>query len=133
MAKSQMNAVSGTARHRLKDKKIQIVRDDEYQDEWGSWHSGMRPIHPGKLWAYKRQIGGEAFYTSVMAGLSETVIFFVNWRADLASNDADIWVIEGDTAYKVDRIDTYEGYKRDLALYCATDPTFDFGSVEPYE
>lgn len=133
MAKSQMNAVSGTARHRLKDKKIQIVRDDTYQDDLGNWHSGLRPIHPGKLWAYRRQIGGEAFYTSVTAGLSEDVIFFVNWREDLAQTQSDTWVIEGDVAYKVTRVDTYEGYKRDLALYCVRDQEFNFSDVQPYE
>lgn len=132
MANTSMRSVSGTARHRLKDKKVQIVQADSWQDSMGSWHSGYRPVHPGKLWAYRRQIGGSDYYTAATAGLSEDVVFFVNWRDDLTNGGEERWVVDGDRAYKVTRIDTYEGYRRDIALYCETDSKFNVDDVEEF-
>lgn len=128
-----MRSLSGTSRHRLKDKKVHIVQAKNAQLADGSWGTEYRPVHPGKVWAYRRQIGGSEYYATATAGLSESVVYFVNWRDDLTEPGEARWVVEGNRAYKVTRIDTYEGYKRDIALYCETDDKFDVDDVKPYE
>lgn len=87
---------------KLKDKRIIIAE-------------GSYPIHPGKLWAYFRQLSGKEAQSAGVAGFDEEVVFTVNWRDDI---DTGYYVKCGEVVYSITRIDTFEGYKRDLTLYC---------------
>jgi SPP1 family predicted phage head-tail adaptor len=99
---------------KLKDKKIQIVK---------LVNKDHRPIHPGKLWAYYRQLSGKEMEQAALFGAVETVEFIINWRADVREG---MFVIFGNKRYTVSRIDNFEGYKKDLTLYCTSIlPGFD--------
>lgn len=87
----------------LKDKKI-IIADD------------TKPIHPGKLWAYYRQL--DVKKVEEIAGIvisPEKVLFVINWRDDVCEG---MNIKFRDTVYAIIRVDDYEGYRQDLHLYC---------------
>ena len=45
----------------------------------------------------------------------ETVMFRINYRNDIST---DNFIKYKGTLYNITRVDVYEGYKRDLTLYC---------------
>ncbi len=107
--------VSSSKRKRLKDKKITIYRADIVQDENGIERDTWKPIHAGKLWAYVRQLSGEEVFSAGGKFAHDSVLFVINWRNDLDTFDQ---IEYKGNWYDIQRIDTYEGYKADLALTC---------------
>lgn len=91
---------------KLKDKKIQLVEQDGTK---------YYPIHPGKVWAYYRQLSGQESHTAGLAGFKEDLLFVVNWRGDIYMG---MFIKYNNKVYEITRVDNYEGYKNDLALYC---------------
>jgi SPP1 family predicted phage head-tail adaptor len=100
---------------KLKDKKIQIFDYSYYTDDNGFGIEEWRPIHSGRLWAYYRQLSGKEFFAAATVNQTEDVVFTINWRADLTT---DMIIKYNGRYYNITRIDDFEGYKRDLNVYC---------------
>jgi len=101
----------------LKDKKIILYRAEHTTDKEGfATAAKYKPIHPGRLWAYVRQLSASEFYASQALQRSEEMLFVVNWRGDVA---ADCYIEYRGVFYNVTRVDTFEGYKEDLKVYAA--------------
>ena len=99
---------------KLKDKKIEILRPAHQRDPEGFTAETLTPIHPGKLWAYFRQLSGKEIVANASTVAVEQVIFVVNWRDDV---DTACVVRFRGVLYDVTRVDVFEGYREDLSLY----------------
>lgn len=71
------------------------------------------PTRP--LWAYFRSLSGKEIYAADMLLAQEEVLFTVNWRAGIKPSMRVLY--RGDM-YDITRVDTLEGYKGDVKLYC---------------
>lgn len=100
----------------LKDKKIILYRAEHIKDNEGFSTTKYTPIHPGRLWAYVRQLSAAEFMAAHAVHQTEEMIFVVNWRPDL---DPDCFIEYKGVFYNVTRVDTFEGYKEDLRVYAA--------------
>lgn len=122
------------AKRYLKDKKIKIYIYVETTDEDGFQTAGYMPIHPqDSLWAYFKQLSATLTYLNNSTQNKEECLFRINWIDAVLSNYAsDYRVYYDGILYQVTRVDPYEGYKRDLALYCkSTKDKID--TVVPYD
>ena len=99
---------------KLKDKKIEILRVTHSKDAEGFATETYEPIHPGRLWAYFRHLSGKEIHASGATFAKEQVLFVINWRWDIDTRHV---VRFGGTVYDITRVDRFEGYKTDLALY----------------
>lgn len=99
---------------KIKDKKIIIYKSVLTEDEIGNQVEKWRPIHPGSLWAYYRQLSATEFFASATTNYQETALFAVNWRNDIS---ADMQILYKGKWYIITRIDDYEGYKDSLKVY----------------
>ena len=99
---------------KLKDKKIELLQQMTTRDNEGFAQTTLEPICP-PLWAYFRQLSMKELY-SVTTQLDEEVLFTINYRADITT--AHVVRYKG-VLYDITRIDTFEGYKEDLTLYCS--------------
>lgn len=98
----------------LKDKKIIIYTMDSYTDEIGNNLSAYQPIHPGKLWAYVRQLSAKEYHAAASTQNKEEMLFTVNWRPDVSPK---MYIEYKGVWYDIQRVDTFEGYKENLHLY----------------
>ena len=99
---------------KLKDKKIVILATHHVTNGGGYYTETLTPIAP-PVWAYFRHLSGkEIFAASALHGVEE-VLFIVNWRADITHTHV---VRFRGALYDITRVDTFEGYKGDLSLYC---------------
>lgn len=118
----------------LKDKKITIYKRSVETDKIGRQVSCYRPIHPGTVWAYVRQLSGKELFMASSFHAEEEILFSVNWRAALTmANCLDLFVTYRGVWYDVTRVDTYEGYKSDIRLYAQTMRAPDPEKVKPCE
>jgi len=99
----------------LKDKKIIIYKKIVGKDSAGFAIESYKPIHPGKLWAYVRQLSASEYYASMALQQKEEMFFTINWRNDI--NPKEHYILYKDMLYDITRIDTFEGYKDDLKVY----------------
>jgi len=99
---------------KLKDKKIELLRTVTCKDGDGFGSTSFVPV-AAPLWAYFRQLSGKEIHANSAAVATEQVLFIVNWRSDL--NTALVVRYKG-VLYDVCRVDVFEGYKSDIALYC---------------
>lgn len=99
---------------KLKDKKIEILKPVTVIDSEGFSETMLQPID-GPLWAYFRQLSGKEVFAAATVNYKEEVLFQVNYRTDLTM--ANVIRYNG-KLYNITRIDTFEGYKQDLTLYC---------------
>lgn len=122
------------AKRYLKDKKIKIYIYVETTDEDGFQTEGYMPIHPqASLWAYFKQLSASLFYASNTTAIKEECLFRINWTDAILSNYAnDYFVYYDGMLYQVNRVDPFEGYKRDLVLYCRL-TTDKINAVIPYD
>ena len=122
-------------RKHLKDKKITVYRRSSEANENGYRVNCYRPIHPGTLWAYVRQLSGKELFIARSLQAEEEILFSVNWRADLTTEAClSLFIEHKGVWYNVTRVDTYEGYKSDIRLYAKTMRDIpDPGEVKPYE
>ena len=115
MAKHSYNTNATRRRKRIKDKKITI-----YTKEWDNKNDVRLyiPVHPGKVWAYVRQLSGEEVLFAKQRDNVEDIQFVVNYRPDYAD-----WygIIYNGIYYHITRVDTYEGYKGELTVYASGD------------
>lgn len=120
---------------KLKDKKIVIYKKVNTEDEEGFQTEGHMPIHAqSSVWAYFKQLSGDTFFKSAQAGTNETSMFAVNWNKYLLnSNASDLSVSYDGKLYDVTRIDPFEGYKRDIVIYCKFTSTNKLNDVLSYD
>lgn len=122
------------ANTKLKDKKIKIYMYIETTDEDGFDLKAYMPIHKqDSVWAYFKQLSASLFYASNTTAINEECLFRINFTdAILANYASDYRVYYNGILYQVTRVDPYEGYKRDLALYCKL-TTDKIDTVIPYD
>lgn len=99
---------------KLKDKKIIIYKPESYQDSIGQYIQKWKPIHPGNLWAYVRQLSQSEFYSAGAAQVQEERFFVINWRNDV---NTSMNILYKGKWYMITRVDPYEDYKGDLQIY----------------
>ena len=97
---------------KLKDKKIEIQETRYVSDKYGNRIKETVTI--ATVWAYFRQLSGDEIYR-VTTQATEEVLFRINYRTDITT--AHVIKYRG-ALYNITRVDVYEGYKRDLTLYC---------------
>ena len=99
---------------KLKDKKVNIYRETFVPN--GSGYT-TKVIEPAALnvWAYFRQLSGKEIFAAAAYRYDEEVLCTVTYRAGLTTACC---VAYGGVKYSVTRIDTFEGYKQDITLYC---------------
>ena len=98
---------------KLKDKKIEILAVTHTQDPEGYSIETLTPIAP-PMWAYFRQLSGKEVYAAASIHAVEEVQFVINWRDDITT--AHVIRFKG-VDYDITRVDPFEGYKNDIALY----------------
>lgn len=67
------------------------------------------------VWAYFRQLSGKEVFAAATTNYKEEVLFTINYRTDITPAHV---VRYRDVLYDITRIDTFEGYKEDITLYC---------------
>ena len=122
------------AKRYLKDKKIKIYMYIEDTDEDGFEMKAYMPIHPqDNLWAYFKQLSASLFYASNTTAIKEECLFRINWTDAILTNYAnDYFVYYDGMLFQCTRVDPFEGYKRDLVLYCRL-TTDKINAVIPYD
>lgn len=100
---------------KLKDKKIEILTPVTVRDEAGFSTTTLQPLGT-PVWAYFRQLSGKEVFAAATTNYREEVLFQVNYRTDLTT--AHVVRYRG-VLYDITRIDTFEGYRQDLTLYCS--------------
>lgn len=102
----------------LKDKKIIIYNRVMEENSLGNLATkGYRPIHPGKLWAYTRQLSESERFIAAQLSTTEEVLFVINWRSGIENYMKILYKGEW---FDITRIDTFEDYKQDLKIYAKT-------------
>ena len=99
---------------KLKDKKNELLRQVHTRDELGITTTTLESM--GTVWAYFRHLSGKEVFAAATVNYKEEVLFQVNYHSDLTT--ANVVCYNG-TLYNITRIDTFEGCKEDLTLYCA--------------
>ena len=97
---------------KLKDKRIEIQESRFITDRYGNHKQQFVTV--ATVWAYFRQLSGDEIHR-VTTQTTEEVLFRINYRSDITT--AQVIKFRG-TLYDITRVDVYEGYKRDLTLYC---------------
>ena len=100
----------------LKDKKITIYKKVITENSMGDQITKYQPIHPGKLWAYVRQLSAKEYFAAAAVQNTEEMLFTVNWRPDIAPQ---MYIEYKGVWYDIKRVDTFEGYKENLHLYAS--------------
>ena len=100
---------------KLKDKKIELLAQVTTRDDEGFATTTLEAVCP-PVWAYFRQLSGKEVFAAATTNYKEDVLFVVNYRTDLTT--AHVVRYKG-ILYDITRIDTFEGYKEDLTLYCS--------------
>ena len=99
---------------KLKDKKIEVLKPTYTIDSNGISTETLTQIAP-PVWAYFRHLSGKEIYANFTKIPEEQVLFTVNYRDDITT--AHVVRYRG-VLYDITRIDTFEGYKDDITLYC---------------
>lgn len=100
---------------KLKDKRIEIQESQYVKDKYGNSKKQLATV--ATVWAYFRQLSANEIYR-VTTQTEEKVLFQIGYRDDITTNHSIVY--KGKT-YNITRIDVFEGYKSDLALYCKTE------------
>lgn len=106
----------------------------ETTDEDGFQTAGYMPIHPqDSLWAYFKQLSASLLYASNTTNIKEECLFRVNYTDTILQNHAnDYFVYYDGMLFQCTRVDPFEGYKRDLVLYCKL-TTDKINTIIPYD
>lgn len=99
---------------KLKDKKIEILAVQSVINENGYAVETLQPICP-PVWAYFCHLSGREYHAANAEQVQEEALFQINWRAGLST--AHVIRFKG-VLWDITRVDTFEGYKGDLTLYC---------------
>lgn len=99
---------------KLKDKKIEILKPVTVRDAAGFATTTLEPIAP-PVWAYFRHLSGKEVFAAATVNYKEEVLFQVNYRPDITATHV---IRYRGILYDITRVDTFEGYKGDITLYC---------------
>lgn len=99
---------------KLKDKKIELLRQVHTRDEMGITKTTLESM--GTVWAYFRHLSGKEVFAAATVNYKEEVLFQVNYRPDITTTHV---IRYNGVLYDITRVDVFEGYKRDLTLYCS--------------
>ena len=128
------------ARRILKDKRIEVLCKVAGRDSAGFDMEGYMPITDtpdGKQWAYFRALGGSLYWAAAATQVKADVMVVVAWSDWLAAMRwlEKVYVRYAGRLYQATRVDTYEGYKRDLTIYAQLLNTTDAASLDmlPYD
>ena len=99
---------------KLKDKKIQIMQQVTTYTPEGFGNTTLQSVG-SPIWAYFRQLSGKERFAAATVISEEEVLFTINYRADITT--AHVIQYKG-RLYDITRVDTFEGYKEDITLYC---------------
>nr|DAY78238.1 MAG TPA: putative head-tail adaptor [Caudoviricetes sp.] len=123
------------SRRILKDKRIEVLCEVKGRDSAGFDMKGYMPITDtpdGKQWAYFRALGGSLYWaaaaTQVKADIM-AVVAYSDWLAAMRWLEK-IYIRFNGRLYRATRVDTYEGYKRDLTIYAQLVNTTDAASID---
>lgn len=98
----------------LKDKKIVVYKQTRKDVNHQILYT-YKPIHPGSLWAYVRQLSTSEVYWGGGLWTQDTMVFGVNWRQDVIT--LSHYIKYKGLFYTITRVDTYEGYKDTIKIY----------------
>ena len=99
----------------IKDKKITIMTNVEFENELGEIDHTLGPLPGGEnIWAYYRHASGNEIYKEIIIDSKVEVIFEINWRSDLTTA---MQIKYKNELYNITRIDDFEGYKTGLKLF----------------
>lgn len=98
----------------LKDKKVIIYEQVNAAKPGGAPVMKYKPIHPGRLWAYVRQLSTKELEPASGEWTQDTMRFVINWRSDVIT--LDHYVEYRGIFYEIMRVDTYEGYKDEIRI-----------------
>ena len=99
---------------KLKDKKIEILRQITTRDAQGFGTTTLEPIS-APVWAYFRQLSGKEVFAAATTNYKEEVLFTVNYNPEITNTHV---IRYNGVLYDITRVDTFEGYKEDITLYC---------------
>jgi len=99
---------------KLKDKKIEILAVQSVINENGYAVETLEPICP-PVWAYFRHLSGREYHAANAEHMQEEVLFTINWRNDIKNTHVIRYT---GNLFDITRVDIFEGYKRDINLYC---------------
>ena len=99
---------------KLKDKKIEILALQSIINENGYAVETLQPICP-PVWAYFRHLSGREYHAANAEQVQEEALFQINCRTGLST--AHVIRFKG-VLWDITRVDTFEGYKGDISLYC---------------
>lgn len=100
---------------KLKDKKIELLQQVTTRDNEGFAQTTLQSVG-APVWAYFRQLSGKEVFAAATTNYKEEVLFTINYRKDITT--AHVVRYKG-VLYDITRVDTFEGYKEDLTLYCS--------------
>lgn len=100
---------------KLKDKKIELLQQVTTRDNEGFAQTTLQPVG-APVWAYFRQLSGKEVFAAATINYKGEVLFTINYRSDITT--AHVVRYKG-VLYDITRVDTFEGYKEDLSLYCS--------------
>lgn len=95
------------------DYGVDIGDVTQWSDLTGGERLAAAPTIP--RWAYFRSLSGSEIYAAYQQIALEEVLFVVNWQSGITP--AMRVIFKGDM-YEIVRVDTFEGYKGDVRLYC---------------
>lgn len=123
------------ARRILKDKRLEVLCKVKGYDSSGFAIEGYMPITDtvdGKQWAYFRALGGSLYWASQSTQVKAdvmAVVAYSDWLAAMRWLEK-IYIRFNGRLYQATRVDTYEGYRRDLTIYAQLVNTTDAASID---
>lgn len=121
-------------KRRLKDKKITLYKKTTGVNDVGMPSTVYRPLHPGTLWAYVRHQSSREYFAAKAAQITETLMFEVNWRADLTLESlASTFIVYKGNWFNIARLDTYEDNKTNIRLYANSMKAPAAADIQPYQ
>ena len=100
---------------KLKDKKIEVRQQVTTRDS-GGFAQTILQLVSAPAWAYFRQLSGKEVFAAATTNYKQEVLFTINYHTDITN--AHVACYNG-VLYDIIRVDTFEGYKEDLTLYCS--------------
>ena len=99
---------------KLKDKKVDILAVNNIPNGNGYYTETLSPVALS-VWAYFWHLSGKEIFAASAPHSVEEVLFIVGWRDGITA--AHVIRFNG-ALYNITRVDTFEGYKGDITLYC---------------
>jgi len=99
---------------KLKDKKIEILAALNVSNGSGYFTETLTPVGP-PVWAYFRHLSGKEIFAASAQMSVEEVLFTINYRPDITPTHV---IRYNGALYDIARVDTFEGYRGDLKVYC---------------